>query len=96
VAAFMIFLREGAVFNPKEMEAYSKSNRNTKQDFKLQPLVVYGDFEALEGEAPDGVVLLEFPTMEDAKTWYYSPGYQAAMEHRKRAADYRVILVEGV
>jgi len=92
----MIFLREGAVFNPQEMAAYSTATREIKQDFKLQPLVVYGNFETMEGEAPDGVVLLQFPTVEDAKAWYYSPAYQAALEHRKRAANYRVILVEGL
>jgi uncharacterized protein (DUF1330 family) len=92
----MIFLREGEVFNPQEMEAYSKANRANKPDPNLQPLVVYGKFETLEGEAPDGVVLLQFPTVEDAKAWYYSPAYQAAMEHRKLAANYRVILVEGL
>ena len=52
--------------------------------------------ETLEGEAPDGVVMLEFPTVEDAKAWYFSPGYQAAAQHRKKGAHYRVILVEGI
>ena len=52
--------------------------------------------EALEGEAPDGVVVLEFPTEEDAKTWYFSPGYQAASAHRKKAAEYRVFMLAGV
>ena len=79
-----------------EMDIYSKSNRDTTGDFKLKPLVVYGNMETLEGEAPDGVVMLEFPTVEDAKAWYFSPGYQAAAEHRKKGANYRVILVEGV
>lgn len=96
MAAFMIFLREGAVFNQLEMEAYQQSNRDNTDDFKLKPLVVYGDFDTLEGEAPDGVVVLEFPSVEDARAWYHSPGYQAALAHRKRAANYRVILVEGL
>ena len=47
MAAFMIFLREGEVFNAQEMEAYRESNQANKQDFKLQPLVVYGNFETL-------------------------------------------------
>ena len=94
--AFMLFTREGEIFNQMEMDAYSKSNRENTRDFKMKPLVIYGNMETLEGEAPDGVVLLEFPTVEDAKTWYYSAGYQAAAEHRKRGANYRVILVEGV
>ena len=94
--AFMIFTREGEIFNQAEMDIYSKSNRDTMGDFKLKPLAVYGNMETLEGEAPDGVVMLEFPTVEDAKAWYFSPGYQAAAEHRRKGANYRVILVEGV
>ena len=96
MAAFMIFTREGAIFNQTEMDAYSTSNRENTQDFKMKPLVIYGNMETLEGEAPDGVVVLEFPTVEDAKSWYFSPGYQAAALHRKKGANYRVILVEGV
>ena len=96
MAAFVIFTREGEIFNQMEMDIYSKSNRENTQDLKMKPLVVYGRMETLEGESPDGVVVLEFPTVEDAKTWYFSPGYQAAAQHRKKGANYRVILVEGV
>jgi uncharacterized protein (DUF1330 family) len=94
--AYMIFFREGEVVDPEAMAAYRNSNRETPSDFKLEPLVVYGNLETLEGEAPDGVVMLKFPTVEDAKAWYFSPGYQAAITHRKRAAHYRVVLVEGL
>jgi uncharacterized protein (DUF1330 family) len=96
MAAYMIFFREGEIVDPEAMAAYQNSNRDTRGDFKLEPLVVYGNMETLEGDAPDGVVMLKFPTVEDAKTWYFSPGYQAAAAHRKRAAHYRVVLVEGV
>lgn len=96
MAAYMIFFREGEIVDPEAMTAYQNSNRGTRGDFKLEPLVVYGNMETLEGEAPDGVVVLKFPTVEDAKAWYFSSGYQAAIAHRKRAAHYRVVLVEGV
>ena len=96
MAVYMIFTREGEIFNQAEMDLYSKSNRENIGEFKLKPLVVYGNLETMEGETPDGVVLLEFPTVEDAKAWYFSPGYQAAMEHRKKGSNYRVVMVEGV
>ncbi|KCZ90999.1 DUF1330 domain-containing protein [Hyphomonas jannaschiana] len=50
----------------------------------------------LEGADADGVVILRFPDMDAAKAWYTSPEYQAARAHRFQAADYRVILVDGV
>jgi uncharacterized protein (DUF1330 family) len=58
--------------------------------------VVYGAQTPLEGEAPDGVVILKFDSTEDAKAWYYSPAYQEAVVHRLKAADYRGVIVEGL
>jgi uncharacterized protein (DUF1330 family) len=51
--------------------------------------------ETIEGTPADGVVILQFPTVEDAKAWYYSPSYQAAAQHRMKGADYRGMIVEG-
>ncbi len=95
MTAYMIFIREGKIHNPAEMEAYRNANREGLDQFKIKPLAVYGEMEVMEGEAPDGVVILEFPNAEEARKWYYSDAYQAAAEHRKKAADYRAFLVEG-
>lgn len=94
--AYVIFIREEPVRDPDAMAEYRRINRQNVGDFKLKPLVVYGATEAVEGKAPDGVIVLEFPTVEDAKAWYNSPGYQAAVPHRLRAANYRAIIVQGV
>ena len=94
--AYVIFTRESAIRDQSEMEIYSRMNREGPPDPKLTPLVVYGALESLEGDAPDGVVMLQFPTVEDARAWYYSPAYQAAIAHRKKAADYRAFIVEGL
>ena len=62
----------------------------------MKPLAVYGAQIPIEGDnPPDAVVVLEFPTVEDAKAWYYSPEYQEAAKHRLAAADYRGVIVEG-
>jgi uncharacterized protein (DUF1330 family) len=58
--------------------------------------VLYGKYEVLEGAEVQGVVILEFPTVADAKAYYDSPAYREAREHRFKAADYRVLIVEGV
>lgn len=94
--AYIIFLREGAVRDAEAFAAYRNSNREGPRDPNLTPLVVYGALEALEGDAPDGVVVLQFPSVADAKAWYGSPVYQAAIPHRQRAADYRAFIVEGL
>jgi uncharacterized protein (DUF1330 family) len=96
MTVYMIFMREEPVRDEVEMAEYQRLNRANQGDFKLKPLSVYGAIEAVEGKAPDGIVLLEFPTVEDAKAWYNSPGYQAAIPHRVKAAPYRAIILEGL
>jgi uncharacterized protein (DUF1330 family) len=94
--AYMLFIRDEPVRDPDAMAEYQRLNRENAGDFKIKPLVVYGATEAVEGEAPDGVIMVEFPTVEDAKAWYNSPGYQAALPFRKKAADYRAFIVQGL
>lgn len=96
MATYMIFIREGAVFDADAMAAYQSRNRSGTPDPNLKPLVAYGAMEAFEGVAPDGIVLLEFPNADAAKAWYHSDDYQVAVALRKKAADYRVIMVEGL
>lgn len=93
---YMLFIRDEPVRDAAEMAEYQRLNRENAGDFKIKPLVVYGATEAVEGKAPDGMVMVEFPTVEDAKAWYNSPGYQAALPHRKKAADYRAFIVQGL
>ncbi|UVO54289.1 DUF1330 domain-containing protein [Sphingomonas sp. SUN039] len=94
--AYALFIREGEVSDPEEMAKYQAMNRAGTRPVSVKPLIVYGAMETLEGAAPDGIVLLEFPTMADAKAWYHSDAYQAAAAHRKSAAPYRAIFVEGL
>ena len=96
MTAYALFIREGAISDEAEMETYRAMNRAGTHPPDVKPLIVYGAMETLEGAAPDGIVLLEFPTMEAAKAWYHSPAYQAAAAHRKSAAPYRAIFVEGL
>ena len=96
MAAYMIFIREQPVRDDVAMAEYRRLNRDGATGHALKPLVVYGKVDAVEGTAPDGIVLLEFPDAEQARAWYHSPDYQAALPHRLRAADYRALIVEGL
>jgi uncharacterized protein (DUF1330 family) len=97
MTAYLIVYRESPVRDPAEMEQYqAKTRQMSGGDWKLTPRVIYGDVTPLEGQAPDGVIMLEFPTVEDARAWYESPAYQAALPHRKKAADFRAIIVQGM
>ncbi|SFO35520.1 DUF1330 domain-containing protein [Sphingomonas sp. OK281] len=98
--AYMIFIRESPVVDAAAFAAYGAANRASAaalvERYGIKPLAVYGAAEALEGETPDGIILLEFPTADAARAWYDSPEYQAATPDRHRAAQYRAILFEGL
>lgn len=56
-----------------------------------------GAVDAKEGDwKPARLVVLEFPSMEQARRWYASPEYAPALALRLKAAKARLILVEGV
>ena len=93
--AYMIFMRESPVRDPADYKEYQRISRENTFKPKLTPLSVYGAIEAVEGTAPDGVIILQFPTVADAKEWSHSPGYQKALPHRMKAATWRSMIVEG-
>ena len=98
--AYMIFTRTGPVTDQAAMDAYGAANRANAgtfvANFGLKPLSVYGKLEAVEGPAPEGIVLLEFPTAQAARDWYDSPEYQAALTHRLNGAPYTAVIIEGL
>jgi uncharacterized protein (DUF1330 family) len=95
MAVYVVFTRE-KMRNPEEYERYREKARPAAQGHPLKPLALYGEFEMLEGPAIEGAVILEFPTVDAAKTYYNSPAYQDAVKHRFLGADYRVFIVEGL
>jgi uncharacterized protein (DUF1330 family) len=95
MAAYLLFIRK-ALNDPAAMETYSAQVPDSFKGHAIKPLALYGVMEVLEGPASDGVVIAEFPTMAEARAWYRSPAYQKAIPDRFRAADYQVILVEGL
>ncbi|HKR89339.1 MAG TPA: DUF1330 domain-containing protein [Phenylobacterium sp.] len=96
MVAYVIVIREEPVHTPEQMAEYARKGANIPRDPKMKALAINGALTALEGDPPNGVVMLEFPTVEDAKAWYYSDAYQDACQHRRAAAKYRTVIVEGV
>jgi uncharacterized protein (DUF1330 family) len=96
MAAYAIFIREEGVVDEEAMAEYRNRNRSNAPAVPVKPLVVYGAMEAMEGDAPDGIVVLEFANLDDARAWYNDPAYQeATILRRKGAPSYRCVLVEG-
>ena len=95
MTAYIVFTRERLRHKPA-MDSYSAGAGATLAGHNGKPLVYYGKHETLEGAPIDGAVIVEFPTMAEAKAWYDSPAYQDVVTHRFRGADYRVFITEGL
>lgn len=50
----------------------------------------------LEGDCPDSVVIIAFPSPGAARRWYDSPGYQEILGLRVRNSCSDALLLEGV
>jgi uncharacterized protein (DUF1330 family) len=61
-------------------------------------LVRGGEPEAREGHWAAGrrLVIIEFPTIEQAHGWYNSQEYQAALATRSHVPERRMLFVDGV
>jgi uncharacterized protein (DUF1330 family) len=95
MAAFVIFIRDKTK-DQSEMDAYTPKAGASLAGHAVTIHAAYGRHEVLEGPPVEGVVIVSFPTFEEAKAWYDSPAYREAREHRFKGADYRAVIVEGL
>ena len=95
MTAYAIFIRE-RTRDRSALDVYTPLAQASIEGRTLKVLAAYGRQEALEGPELEGVVILEFPSVEEARDWYESPAHREAREHRFRGADYRAFIVEGL
>ncbi len=88
-----------------EIEVQDQGRYETYKQMVPASLAAYGGrfiirggrVESLEGEwTPGRIVILEFPTVEQAKAWWSSAEYAEAKGLRQATARTQMILVEGV
>jgi uncharacterized protein (DUF1330 family) len=92
--AYIIFTREKTISQP-EMDIYNGLAGPSLAGHPAKLLAFYGEQQILEGPAHEGAVVLEFPSIAEARAWYDGPAYQEAAKHRHTGADYRVFIVDG-
>ena len=94
MAAYVIV--EVTIHDQKQYEEYKKLTPASITAYGGRFVIRGGKTESLEGDwNPERIVVLEFPTVERAKEWYYSNEYDAAKKIRHATATSRMILVEG-
>ncbi len=84
------------VTDPETYKRYAEMASEAMRLHGAKPLVRGGQQQAVEGEARPRNVVLEFPSYEAARAYYFSPEYQAAVAVRAPAGIGEVVLVEGV
>jgi uncharacterized protein (DUF1330 family) len=90
-------LVELEITNMESMGPYMEAVPGTVAAHGGKYLVRAGNTEVVEGglgEYPLKVIL-EFPSMAAAKSWYNSGEYQAILPHRKKSSKCNFIWVEG-
>jgi uncharacterized protein (DUF1330 family) len=95
MVAYVIFIKE-RTRNQEEVDIYKEMAPAALAGHPITFRIAHGRKEVVEGPECDDIMMLEFPTFEEAKSWYKSPAYQEASEHRFKGADYRAIIIEGV
>jgi uncharacterized protein (DUF1330 family) len=85
------------VTDPQLFAEYAKGVPATIAAHGGKYLVRGGAVDAKEGGwTPKRVVVLEFPSMEQARKWYHSAEYKPLLEMRLEASSSKLILVEGL
>ena len=85
------------VQNPQQYEEYKRLSTIAMKAHGAEVCIRGGAVDVLEGDwNPGRLVLLKFPSVEQARKFYDSTEYGAARKAREGIAVMRMVLVEGV
>lgn len=89
------YVSEFEVNDPEGIKPYSAQVDSTFKPFGGHYVVRGGQVNSLEGEPGKRIVMIAFPSLEQAQAWYDSPTYRAIRPIRFKSAKSRVYIVEG-
>jgi uncharacterized protein (DUF1330 family) len=92
--AYAVFIRE-RVRDASAIDEYKKLAKASFAGHPVKFIATAGKHETLEGPTAENVLLLEFPTIDALRAWYFSPAYREASKLRHHGGDYRVLFLEG-
>jgi uncharacterized protein (DUF1330 family) len=86
-----------AVKDPVRYEDYRRLVTPTVEKYGGRFIARGGRIEVLEGDwHPGRLVLLEFPSVEQARAWWSSPEYTEAKLIRQATSEGTLLILEGV
>ena len=85
------------VLDPERYETYKQLAPPSIAQYGGRYVARGGQVETLEGTwSPKRLVILEFPSVDQAKAWWNSAEYAQAKALREAAARTQMIVVEGL
>jgi len=83
--------------NPQSLREYQAVTPPIIEKYHGRFLARGGDVETLEGPREERrIVIIEFPTLAEAKAFYHSPEYTVARKLREGKAVAEFIAIEGL
>jgi len=89
-------IAEVDITDPTTFQKYSAQVPGTLAPFGGHYLVRRGKTVSVEGDAPKGIVVIAFDSLEKAQGWEDSPAYDAIKPIRHSSAKSRVFIAEGL
>lgn len=85
-----------AIKDAQKMESYRARVAKVVERFQGRYIVIGGPFEVVEGSyQPTFPVVIEFPSMEQARRWYDSEDYRELKELRLAASVSNAFFMDG-
>ena len=95
MAAYII--ADVTVTDPAAMEEYRKRVPATLAKYGGRFVVRGGNHQTLEGDwKPNRLVIIEFPSLEQARRWYDCEEYREPKAMRLRAGRTNFVMVDGI
>ena len=91
------FISDASVRNPAALPLFRERAAASIAHYGGRYIAREESVETIEGNwAPKVVIIIEFPTLERARTWYRSKEYASALAVRDQAISRHLILVDGL
>lgn len=90
--AYLVAVREN-VSDDEAFKAYAKTARGISQSYGGRVLAAFGEHCVLEGSDCDGVLIIEFPSIDIAKRYYNSAEYQRIIDQRFKSSNCSIVVI---
>ena len=80
----------------RKIVTYLQNIDSTLEPFEGHFLVHGKQSEVVEGEFSGYLIIIEFPSIQKARSWYHSDAYQQILPLRTNNSEGSVVLIDGV